>query len=436
MNPSILNQMLIKYQTEIIPQMGRWKSYYDGKQDILLRQYKDVTKPCCRTITNFCKNVTDIYTGYIAAPNCISYQSEQDITLIQQVLNYNDAASEDAEFLRNALICGFGAELMYIDQDKKIRFSAINPMTCFGIYSDDLTDELLYFVTWSKENDWDFDNQVYNLDLYDNVNVTHYRMVGMGGPLELIGSERHFFNQCPANIFYIQDEKSIFDCIMSLQDSYNETLSNQTEEISQLSNSYMVLTGNFDVQDFKENLPSMRENRTIILGEGCTASWLIKDVNDNQTNSNLDRIQANIYRIACCPDFSSDTFIGGVSSGIAIKYRLTGCETRAATIEVQMKKALQRRIEIICGFASMMIGEEVYRDIKINFERNIPEDISTLATAVSQLSGIVSDETLLSTLPFVNDPKTEAEKVREQKEASMAMYDFGMNNAVLDKENT
>ena len=72
----------------------------------------------------------------------------------------------------------------------------------------------------------------------------------------------------------------------------------------------------------------------------------------------------------------------------------------------------------------MKLGEEVYRDIKINFERNIPEDLSTLASAVSQLNGIVSDETLLSTLPFVDNPKEEAERVKKQKEASLKLYDF------------
>ena len=99
-------------------------------------------------------------------------------------------------------------------------------------------------------------------------------------------------------------------------------------------------------------------------------------------------------------------------------------ETKAGCIEAAMKKALQRRIEILCGFVSLKFGEEVYRDIKINFERNIPEDLSTIASAISQLSGIVSNETLLSTLPFINDPKEEAEKVKEQKEANLKLYDF------------
>ena len=62
--------------------------------------------------------------------------------------------------------------------------------------------------------------------------------------------------------------------------------------------------------------------------------------------------------------------------------------------------------------------------------------MSTVATAVSQLNGIVSDETLLSTLPFINNPQEEAKKVQEQKERNMSMYDFGVNDEVLAEENT
>ena len=72
-----------------------------------------------------------------------------------------------------------------------------------------------------------------------------------------------------------------------------------------------------------------------------------------------------------------------------------------------MKKALQRRVEIICGIASLKIGEEIFRDINIEFKRNIPEDITTGVDLVTKLKGLVSDKTLLSQLNFVDDVNAE-----------------------------
>ena len=124
-------------------------------------------------------------------------------------------------------------------------------------------------------------------------------------------------------------------------------------------------------------------------------------------------------------DYSSETFIGGVSSGIALQYRLTGMENRAGIIEGRMKKALQRRVEIICGIASLKIGEEIFRDINIEFKRNIPEDITTGVDLATKLKGIVSDKTLLSQLNFVDDVNAELELLEEQKAANMSLYSFG-----------
>lgn len=100
-------------------------------------------------------------------------------------------------------------------------------------------------------------------------------------------------------------------------------------------------------------------------------------------------------------------------------------ETRAGKIEAVMKKALQRRIEIICGIATLKYGEDVFRDIRIDFARNIPEDNTSLIALVNSLKGTVSDATLLAQLPFVEDVNAELEAVKEQKQENMELYRFG-----------
>ena len=170
----------------------------------------------------------------------------------------------------------------------------------------------------------------------------------------------------------------------------------------------------------------MKENRVLLVPEGAKAYWLTKNANDAQVENILKRIHDSIYRIAQCADFSSETFVGGVSSGIAIRYRLTGMETRAGVVESRMKKALQRRIEIISGIASLKLGEEVFRDVQIDFKRNIPEDVSATINMINALKGTVSDATLLAQLDFVSDVNAELEAIQEQKQANMELYSFGM----------
>ena len=112
----LLQKMISKFRVEVEPKLQRYKNYYDGKQAILNKAYADASKPCSRTVINYCKNIVDSYNGYLATPGCISYRSEQDIDDIMNILRYNDYAAEDADFLLNALIYGIAAELMYIDE--------------------------------------------------------------------------------------------------------------------------------------------------------------------------------------------------------------------------------------------------------------------------------------------------------------------------------
>ena len=417
----LLAKMINRFRLNVEPKLQKYKEYYDGIQAILGKKYSDETKPCNKTVINYCKNIVDSYCGYMATPNCIAYNSQQDIEDIMEVLKYNDYQAQDAELLLHALIYGVAHELMYIDSASQTRFRMIDPTQSFGVFDDSLTSDLMYFVRIYKVNEWD-DSNTYRCDVYGASTITHYEMHGENSGLTYIGEEPHYFGQCPANIFVMPDEKSIFDCIMSLQDTANELLSSEVDDYSEFCDAYLTIQG---VDADNDDITKLKQNRVIVLPEGATANWLTKSANDAQVENILKRIHDSIYRIAQCPDFSSETFVGGVSSGIAIKYRLTGMETRAGKIEAEMKKALQRRIEVISGMAALTLGEAIWRDIQITFTRNIPEDTASIANLINTLKGTVSDATLLGLLPFVDDVAAEMEAVTNQKAENMELYGFG-----------
>ena len=420
LDAALLQKMIQRFRVNVEPQLITYKNYYDNLQAILNKSYADPSKPCNKTVINYCKNIADIYCGYIATPSFISYRSDNDIEEVMNILRYNDYQTEDSNFLLDALIYGVGAELMYIDNAGQTRFRLINPTSCFGVCDDSLTGDLLYFVRMYKLNDWD-DSDTYRVDVYSDYDIKHYTMSGKDGALKYETEEPHYFGQCPANIMTMPDEKSIFDCIMGMQDSINELVSAEIDNYNAFCDAYLAIEG-CDADD--EDVAKMKARRVMILPEGAKAYYVTKNSNTAQVDSNYKRLHESIYRVAACPDFSSESFVGGVSSGIAIQYRLTGCETRAGKIEAEMKKALQRRVEIICGIATLKLGEEVFRDIQIDFRRNIPEDVTAAVNLVNSLKGSVSDSTLLSQLPFISDVNAELEALEEQKQANMALYSF------------
>ena len=422
LTPELLYKMINHFNLMVVPKLEKYKNYYDGIQEILKKKYSDESKPCNKTVINYCKNITDSYNGYLATPGHISYSSESDITDIMDILRYNDFESQDSQLIHTALVHGVAHELMFIDSDAKTRFKLIDPLTCFGIYDNSLTADLLYFVRFYKMNDWDDKDQDYALDVYNDKSVKHYIMKGFESFPVFQSEEPHYFGQCPANILVMPNEESIFDCIMSEQDSINELLSAEIDDYAAFCDAYLVIE---DAELDDETVKTMKENRVLQLPVGAKAYWLTKAANDAQVENILKRLHESIYRTSACVDFSSDSFTGGVSSGIAIQFKLSGMETRAGLIEAEAKKALQRRIEILCGVASLKLGEEVFRDIKIAFKRNVPADMTQVSQMINSFRGLVSDETLLGQVDFVTDVQKELERVNEQKEQNMSMYGFG-----------
>jgi SPP1 family phage portal protein len=300
----------------------------------------------------------------------------------------------------------------------------------FGIFDDSLTADLLYFVRMYKQNNWSNDD-TYCVDVYDNFYIKHYTMTGMNGNLQFIGEEFHYFGQCPANVFYMPDEKSIFDCITSIQDSINELLSAEIDDFSAYADCYMVLKG---VEIDTDQAAAMKKARMLQVPADASVEYLTKQANDTQIENILKRLHNDAYRIAQCPDFSSENFVGGVASGVSIKFKLSGMEFRAGKIEAEMKKALQRRVEIICGMAALKLGEAVFRDIQISFKRNIPEDMAATINMINGLKGTVSDKTLLGQLDFVSDVNEELEAIQEQKQTNMSLYSFNLHNTEEEEE--
>ena len=90
-----------------------------------------------------------------------------------------------------------------------------------------------------------------------------------------------------------------------------------------------------------------------------------------------------------------------------------------------MRKALQRIIELICAILNLSAEEATWRDVEIIFTENLPVDISETVNLVNALRGVVSQETLLAQLPFIQDAEEELKKLRAEEKETLNIYSIG-----------
>lgn len=435
LGPEKIRQLLNHWQMNDRVKLQRKYDYYNGKQRILNKTYSDPSKPCNRVVTNYCRSIVSNFAGFnLGIP--ATYQVDDNV---QYFLRYNDYIQKDTELLTQGLIFGVAYELLYIDSDGETRFENISPLYGFDIYSSDLSDDdMSAFVRIYTEDNVDItQSNTYMVVVYTKDKITTYKTVGEFGSLEFVSEVPHSFGQVPVVAFNLNPEREgIFEQIIPLQDSYNEVLSAQLDELGMLVDSFLVLKG---VSAEKEDIQDMKTNRVLLMDADSSAEFLVKNVNNSQIIEILTEIKKRIIEISTCPDFSAENF--ATTSGIALQYRLTGFRNTSLAFMSQLEKALRRRIELF-GWIEQIKGDKV-TDFKITFTNNLPTNTLEIAQIVNQLRGLVSDETLLSQIPFVDDAEEELKKAQAEKQANMKLYDFGSgeneegaDNELLGKENS
>lgn len=327
--------------------------------------------------------------------------------------------------MRNALIYGVAYEIMWIDEEGKQRFKALDPRECIPVYENTIEQDLAAVIRFYTVSSANLLEAEYYVDVYDARETRSYKANQNFSGFTLLDYVPNFYGQVPITVFELNKERqSIFAKITTLQDAYNTLLSAEVDDFEAFVMAYLVLEGIDDIDP--EQLHLMKTNRVLVLPEGGKASFLNKDIHDTVVEDMLNRIEMNIRKISATPDFTDASF--GTQSGVAIRYKLINFENKAAQIEKSMIKALQRRIELICSILSISTGEESWRDIQILFTRNLPIDNSETASMVSQLKGIVSDKTLIAQLPFITDVDAEMDAVNEQNALNASLYNFSSGN--------
>lgn len=407
MTPERIQAYIDDYRINKMPKMLKLKAYYEGQHDILKRVMSDTSKPNNRVVHGYANYITNTMTAYFMGnPVKYRFQDDAEQQKMDDVFRYNDEPAENISVEKDASIYGAGYELVYVDSTGEIRFKRLDAIGCIPIYDTTLEEELLYLIRFYTNYDLlDLVETTY-VDLYTRDGIVSYKSVA-GGQLIYVGEMLHGFKgYVPISIYKNNEEEmGDFENVISMIDAYDRTVSDSINDMDQFADSYLVLKGIGAADD--TDLATMKENRLLLLDDESDAKFLVKDVNDSYSKNIEDRLNDDIYKFSGCVDLTSDIT---AMSGIAIKYRLLGMENVCAIKESYFRKGLLRRIELIGVVEQAINPDKIITEVEMQFNRNLPTDNTESVDMVTKLSGIVSDETLLGLLPFVDDAEAELER--------------------------
>ena len=413
-----LKEALEAFIKNELPNLQKMEDYYSGKHNILNKKNRTTDKEDAKLVHDYPGYITTIATAYfLGKPISYTLQDDKlkkDFEKLSEYLSTEEEQQENFEHSENCSIFGKSYELWYKNVDNTIGNVVVDPRDCFILRDNTVKKEITAAVRWDKTKNKE-DKWVYILEVYDSTSVTTYEFLSDTDKKEVptvTGETKlHGFKQVPI-IEFLNNKRAFgdFKKVVSLIDGYDEAASTSIDDMTDFTDALLVLT-NVGGTD-KETLKKIKEDKLMLIDDDGDAKWLIKQVNDSYAQNNKNRLNQDIHKFSMIPDMQDKEFSGN-SSGVALGYKLLALEQLAAQKEMHFKKAINQRLQLMIDFYNLKIKST---DIQKVFTRNVPKNLVEAADTAQKLQGIVSHETILSILPFIEDAKGELEKIKAEED--------------------
>ena len=396
------------------------EDYFYGKHEILNRTFDDTSKPNNHVMCNIPKYIVQVRTGFFSSsPLALESLNEEFMDDIRDVLDYNDFKQTFNQLDTYCSIFGHSFLVMYINDEGRLAFTAQNPKDWIYVRDNSLEQKPKFAIRYYAWWDDIANQQMYDIELYTKEEIINDE----GTPIDLkeVGRRPHYFNGLPV-IEFMENEsrQGSYENVINLIDTYELMLSDTANTINYFSDCYLVLTGMQETN--ADDIAKMKNNRVLLVPEGCEASFLTKNVEENYNENMLKRLQEQIFTIACTPLLSDSSFSSN-SSGVAIQFKLFAMEKSVQLKENIFRAGFNTMFNRIRDMLNLMERRSYTEDDKViqTYTRSLPMDLSSLSDSISKLKDVVSRRTLMTQLEFVSDASLEEQQLRIEKEADMEL---------------
>lgn len=387
---------------------------------------------------DFFGEIVDFKVGYFAGePISYSYSpteesesvtgGEKAVEAVQKVLTdflvRNNMFGVDMETTKYASIYGYSGRLFYV-KDEEIRVMPVHGYETIILSDIDISEPeyaIRYYRSYDRNN-----AERWTVEFYDSKNVTIFEGSSL---LDLAEKEvkEHLFDFCPLQgVANNKEHLGDAEKVLALIDDYDKVVSDNSNEIEGFVHAIMLtsILGN----DVEETL-SKAQNSGILnippVGTNTVnepVKWVTKNINDAFTEHHLQRTEDNIYRFSRTPNLGDESF--GSASGVSLKFKLHGLETKCATFEANVMNSAQHMWRVLCSAWNKKGLNADPLQFVMEFHRNFPLDrLSEAQTAQAFISAGLPKEWVYSQINGVDDVDYIMELLESEQGDVTPLYD-------------
>ena len=438
-----VRHLILKHRRGI-QRLEELERYYAGQHKILEESREN------KLVCNHAKDIADTASSYFIG-NPVTYKSKEDITALTDALEASGADEADGDNGLDLSIYGRAYEYIYTKEaDTELEIKNLSPKNTFMVYDDSIEENELFGVYYhAKIDSTDRVSPVYEA----TVLTPNYKYVAdiqdIEGPQGIIeGPVPHFKGEIPL-VEYLNNKLAIgdYELQIPLIDAYNVLMSDRVTDKEQFIDAILAIYGTLLAdEDLKEDgdgegrramLKLLKQDKTLEIPDGAKAEYLTRTFDETGVEILKKAIEQDIHKFSHIPCMTDESF-GGNVSGVAMEFKLLGMENITKIKTRYYKKGLRKRLRIFASFLSNKAVQVDVSGITPTFTRAMPKNLLEISQIVANLWGKVGKKTLLSQIPFVEDPDEELETVeREAQEAAeqqQKMFGLQQNSPPDDEE--
>jgi SPP1 family phage portal protein len=421
----------------------RLNDYYLGKHPVLVGGKKDDVK----VAVNYAKYVVDITRGYylgvgvkydandrqshgtepkaagdVETAGTLAQGEAIDLSPLLACYDAQQIGKVDSKIGKRMGVFGDCLELCYAssDEEPSPRSACIDPRSGVLVRDTSVEHNKLFALLWEKRERTN-GSTYYHVTVYTDRTIRSYEaesltaasFKGVNDP------EEHFFGAVPVIAYENNDERQgDFEQIIPMIDAYNGLMSNRFTDKKKFVNALLVFYG-MTLGEGDQKV--IAEEKTLDgVPIDARVEYIQKTFDEAGVQVLADTTVREIHKMTLTVDMSDEKFSGN-SSGQALKLKLLTMNLLVKNKIQQMEEGLKERLALYNNWlvtASRMKPFSV-TDVDVRFTVSTPINEAELVQLVTQLQGIVDDQTLLSQLWFIKDPAEAVENVRRQKEENI-----------------
>ena len=384
-----------------------------------------------RVNNDFFGEICDFKIGYFAGkPISYSYNRSEDSKadtggeeavgrankVLADFVYLNSFPDVDMEVTKFATVCGYSGRLLYHDPEGRERAMPTPPWETILLSEMGDITEPDFAVRYCQHKDLD-NVEYWTAEFYDGETIRFYR--GDYGALKDTGeTKENLYELCPLqgvpnNLEMLGDAEKVLGEI----DDYDRVFSDESNEIESFANAYMEYK---NVQMEDGDIDKAQSSGSIQYstdpGVDGHVGFITKDTSGTQTQQHLDRLEDNIYRFSKTPNLNDESF--GTASGVALKFRLTGLESKCGMFQSKMQKAgiyLFRALAKAWGKKGIRFDP---LEVDMKFSRNFSLDLVSEAQAAQTMIAAGLPKRVVYGLAFsgIDDVDEVLQEIENEKE--------------------